>query len=85
MKMSDINQQIYDLQEEIEAFVYELSGDQYDCIITIEGDTTMIKLDGELEFIEVMLDEFENFTVEIQSPTFEYAEELLEFLEDLEF
>jgi hypothetical protein len=45
----------------------------------------MIKLDGELEFIEVMLDEFENFTVEIQSPTFEYAEDLLEFLEELEF
>lgn len=85
MKMSDINQQIYDLQEEIETFIEELSGDKYDCIITIEGDTTMIKLDGELEFIEVMLDEFENFTVEIQSPTFEYTEELLEFLEDLEF
>lgn len=85
MKMSDINQQIYDLQEEIEEFIEELSGDTYDCIITIEGDTTMIKLDGELEFIEIMLDEFENFTVEIQSPTFEYAEELLEFLEDLEF
>jgi hypothetical protein len=45
----------------------------------------MIKLDGELEFIEVMLDEFENFTVEIQSPTFEYTEDLLEFLEELEF
>lgn len=85
MRMSDITQQIYDLQEEIESYMWETSGEAYDCIITIEGDTTMIKLDGELEFIEVMLDEFENFTVEIQSPTFEYAEDLLEFLEELEF
>jgi hypothetical protein len=85
MRMSDITQQIYELQEDIETFMEELSGDHYDCIIAIEGDTTKIKLDGDLEFIEVVLDEFENFYVEIQSPTFEYTEELLEFLEDLEF
>lgn len=85
MRMSDITQQIYDLQESIEEFIYDLSGEHYECTISIEGDTTNIKLDSDLEFIEIVLDEFENFYVEIQSPTFKYEEELLEYLEDLEF
>lgn len=85
MRMSDFTQQVYNLQEEIEDFMLELTQNRYECIISIEGDMTTIKLDGDLEFIEVVLDEFENFYIEIQSPTFEYGDELLEFLEDLEF
>jgi hypothetical protein len=85
MKMGDFTQKIYNLQEEIEDFMYDLTRDRYECMITVEGDMTTIKLDGDLEFIEVVLDEFENFYIEVQSPTFEYGDELLEFLEDLEF
>lgn len=85
MRMSDFTQQVYNLQEEIEDFMLELTQNRYECIISIEGEMTTIKLDGDLEFIEVVLDEFENFYIEIQSPTFEYGDELLEFLEDLEF
>lgn len=85
MRMSDFTQQVHNLQQEIEDFMLELTQNRYECIISIEGEMTTIKLDGDLEFIEVVLDEFENFYIDIQSPTFEYGDELLEFLEDLEF
>lgn len=83
--MYDMTQKIYELQEEIEEFMWDLSGEHYDCKVRLDGDTTHINLDGELEFIEIVLDEFENFYVEIQSSTFEYTDDLITFLEFLEF
>lgn len=85
MKMYDITQKIYELQEEIEEFMWDLSGERYECTVRINGDTTEINLDGDLEFIEIVLDEFENFYVEIKSPTFKYTDDLIAFLEFLEF
>lgn len=85
MRMYDITQKIYELQEEIEKFMWDISGDKYECTVRLDGDTTKVILDGDLEFIELVLDEFDNFYVEIQSPTFKHTEVLIEFLEFLEF
>ena len=84
MKLNDINQKIYELQEDIEDFLLDLSGDNYECRVYIEGDTIRFKLESEMEFAEIVMDEFENFFVEIETPTFKYSEHLLEYLDDLE-
>jgi DNA-binding protein YbaB len=87
MKLHEMNQKIYDLQEDIEDFMEELSGEPYECTIVVEGDTIRIKLEGEMEFLEIVMDEFENFYVEVATATFkyQYQEEILEYLEELEF
>jgi hypothetical protein len=85
MKLNDINKKIYDLQEQIEDFMRDLSGLHYECTITIEGDTTSIKIEGDMDFIELVMDEFENFYVDLQTNTFRYEDEVLEFLGELEF
>ena len=84
MKLNDINQKIYELQEDIEEFLLELSGENYECRVYIEGDTIRFKLESDLEFAEIVMDEFENFFVEVETPTFKYGEDLLEYLEDLD-
>jgi hypothetical protein len=85
MKLNDINKKIYDLQEQIEDFMRDLSGLHYECTIAIEGDTTSIKIEGDMDFIELVMDEFENFYVDLQTNTFRYEDEVLEFLGELEF
>jgi pyruvate formate-lyase activating enzyme-like uncharacterized protein len=85
MKLNDINKKIYDLQEQIEDFMRDLSGQHYECTIAIEGDTTSIKIESDLDFIELVMDEFENFYVDLQTNTFRYEDEVLEFLEELDF
>lgn len=82
-----MNQKIYDLQEDIETFMSDISGEPYECMIVVENDTIRIKLEGEMEFLEVVMDEFENFYIDVATATFkyQYQEELLEYLEELEF
>jgi pyruvate formate-lyase activating enzyme-like uncharacterized protein len=48
-------------------------------------NTTSIKIESDLDFIELVMDEFENFYVDLQTNTFRYEDEVLEFLEELDF
>jgi len=87
MKLHEMNQKIYDLQEEIENHMSDATGESHECRILVEGDTIRITIEGDLEFIEIVMDEFENFYVDVVTPTFEekLQKELLEYLEELEF
>jgi hypothetical protein len=87
MKLHEMNQKIYDLQEEIENHMADATGESHECRIVLEGDTIRITIEGDLEFIEIVMDEFENFYVDVVTPTFEekLQKELLEYLEELEF
>jgi len=87
MKLYDINQKMYELQEQIEDFMKNISGEVYECAVVVEGDTMRIKLEGEMEFMEVVMDEFDNFYIEVATSTldYKYQEKLLEYLEELEF
>ena len=87
MKLHEMNQKIYDLQEEIENHMADATGEPHECRILVEGDTIRIVIEGDLEFIEIVMDEFENFYVDVVTPTFKerLQKELLEYLEELEF
>jgi hypothetical protein len=84
MKLHDLQQYYYDIIEDLEFFMLKTSGEHYSCTITFEDDTARILLESDMEFIELVMDEFEEFYLDVMTPTFEYEDDILDYLADYE-
>jgi hypothetical protein len=84
MKLHELEQYYYDIIDDLEQFMLKTSGEHYSCAITFEHDTALILLESDMEFIELVMDEFEEFYLDVMTPTFKYEDEVLDYLADYE-